>query len=76
MHINRREFGGEPVADIRIFGGELRGVEIGADAVPAAVDDLPIVAAIIAAAVAEGDTILTGAASCAIRTTGFFITAG
>ena len=57
--LNRREFGGEPVADIRIFGGELRGVEIGADAVPAAVDDLPML--LVAAAVAEGDTILTGA---------------
>lgn len=57
--LNPRQFGGEPVADIRIFGGELRGVEIGADIVPSAVDDLPVL--LVAAAVAEGDTILTGA---------------
>ncbi|MGI9337184.1 MAG: 3-phosphoshikimate 1-carboxyvinyltransferase [Gammaproteobacteria bacterium] len=57
--LNPRQFGGEPVADIRIFGGELRGVEIGADVVPSAVDDLPVL--LVAAAVAEGETILTGA---------------
>lgn len=57
--LNPRQFGGEPVADIRIFGGELRGVDIGADIVPSAVDDLPVL--LVAAAVAEGETTLTGA---------------
>lgn len=57
--LNPRQFGGEPVADIRVFGGELRAAEIGAADVPAAVDDLPVL--LVAAAVAEGETTLTGA---------------
>ncbi len=57
--LNVRDCGGEPAADIRIFGSELRGVEIGADAVPAAIDDLP--ALLVAAAAAEGETVLSGA---------------
>lgn len=56
--LNARDFGGEPVADIRVFGGELHGLQIGAGQVPSAVDDLPML--MVAAASAEGETTLSG----------------
>ena len=57
---NRQEFGNEPVADIRVRGGELHGIAIGAEQVPAAIDDLPVL--MIAAAAARGETKISGAA--------------
>ena len=57
--MNRREMGNELVADVRVRGGELHGIEIGGDMVPSAVDDFP--ALFIAAAAARGTTRLTGA---------------
>jgi len=56
---NPREVGGEPVADIRVRAGSLRGVHIPADQVPLAIDEFP--ALFIAAACASGETTLTGA---------------
>jgi 3-phosphoshikimate 1-carboxyvinyltransferase len=56
---NRREVGGEPVADLRIRGSRLRGIRIPEDQVPLAIDEFP--ALFIAAACAEGETVLTGA---------------
>ncbi|MBE8157943.1 MAG: 3-phosphoshikimate 1-carboxyvinyltransferase, partial [Betaproteobacteria bacterium] len=57
--LDAREMGAEPVADILVSGGELRGIEIGAADVPAAIDEFP--ALFIAAAAAKGETVLTGA---------------
>ncbi len=57
--LNRREVGGEPVADIRVRAAKLRGIRIPEDQVPLAIDEFP--ALFIAAAVASGETILTGA---------------
>lgn len=57
--VNRRAMGGEPVADIRVRGGELHGVEVGAADIPSAVDDIP--ALLVAAATARGETRITGA---------------
>lgn len=50
---------GEPVADVRVRGGTLRGVEIPERLVPLAIDEFP--ALFIAAAAARGETVLSGA---------------
>jgi 3-phosphoshikimate 1-carboxyvinyltransferase len=62
---NRRSLGAEPVADIRVFPGRLRGVEIPERLVPLAIDELPIV--FVAAAVASGRTIVRGAAELRVK---------
>lgn len=56
---NRRDFGNEPVADIRVRGGELHGIAVDPALVPSAIDDIP--ALLIAAAAARGETRITGA---------------
>jgi len=56
---NAHEVGGEPVADLRVRGSRLRGIRIPEDQVPLAIDEFP--ALFIAAACAEGETVLTGA---------------
>ena len=57
--INPREMGAEPVADIHVAGGDLRGIAIDGADVPSAIDEFP--ALFIAAAAAEGETTLSGA---------------
>jgi 3-phosphoshikimate 1-carboxyvinyltransferase len=57
--LNPREVGGEPVADIRVRGAQLHGIRIPVDQVPLAIDEFP--ALFIAAACADGETVLTGA---------------
>ena len=56
---NEREVGGEPVADLRIRGSRLKGIRIPEDQVPLAIDEFPAI--FIAAACADGETVLTGA---------------
>jgi 3-phosphoshikimate 1-carboxyvinyltransferase len=67
IHVeNPREAGGEPVADLRVTGGApLRGVRIPEELVPLAIDEFP--ALFIAAACAEGDTVLTGAQELRVK---------
>jgi 3-phosphoshikimate 1-carboxyvinyltransferase len=62
---NRREVGGEPVADIRVRYAPLHGIEIPEDQVPLAIDEFP--ALFIAAACAEGTTVLTGAEELRVK---------
>ncbi|MCK9385425.1 MAG: 3-phosphoshikimate 1-carboxyvinyltransferase [Nevskia sp.] len=62
---NPRFFGGEPVADIRVRGAGLRGIEIGAELVANAIDEFPAV--FVAAACADGETIVTGAAELRVK---------
>jgi 3-phosphoshikimate 1-carboxyvinyltransferase len=62
---NQREVGGEPVADIRIRYAPLHGIEIPAEQVPLAIDEFP--ALFIAAACAEGVTVLRGAAELRVK---------
>ena len=63
---NERIAGGEPIADIRIRGSRtLKGIHIPEDQVPLAIDEFP--ALFIAAACAEGQTILTGAAELRVK---------
>jgi 3-phosphoshikimate 1-carboxyvinyltransferase len=62
---NAREAGGEPVADVRVRSSRLRGIHIPAELVPLAIDEFP--ALFIAAACAEGETVLTGAEELRVK---------
>ena len=62
---NQREVGGEPVADIRVRYAPLTGIEIPEDQVPLAIDEFP--ALFIAAACAEGATVLRGAEELRVK---------
>jgi 3-phosphoshikimate 1-carboxyvinyltransferase len=62
---NEREVGGEPVADIRVRYAPLKGIEIPPDQVPLAIDEFP--ALFIAAACAEGRTVLRGAGELRVK---------
>ncbi|MGH8492051.1 MAG: bifunctional prephenate dehydrogenase/3-phosphoshikimate 1-carboxyvinyltransferase [Moraxellaceae bacterium] len=63
--LNEREVGGEPVADIRIRSARLRGIHIPEDQVPLAIDEFP--ALFIAAACAQGETVLSGAQELRVK---------
>lgn len=62
---NEREVGGELVADIRVRHAPLKGIEIPPDQVPLAIDEFP--ALFIAAACAEGRTVLRGAEELRVK---------
>jgi 3-phosphoshikimate 1-carboxyvinyltransferase len=62
---NEREVGGEPVADIRIRHAKLKGINIPEDQVPLAIDEFPVL--FVAAACAEGRTVLTGAEELRVK---------
>ena len=57
---NEREVGGEPVADVHVKGGGLKGVEVPPERAPTMIDEYPILA--VAAACAEGTTRMPGLA--------------
>lgn len=63
--LNEREVGGEPVADIRVQSSPLKGIHIPEDQVPLAIDEFP--ALFIAAACADGETVLTGAEELRVK---------
>ncbi|MCK5090923.1 MAG: 3-phosphoshikimate 1-carboxyvinyltransferase [Gammaproteobacteria bacterium] len=63
--LNSREVGGEPVADIRVQYSPLKGIVIPEHLVPLAIDEFPVL--FIAAACAEGETILTGAEELRVK---------
>jgi 3-phosphoshikimate 1-carboxyvinyltransferase len=56
--VDRRQDGGEEVADIRARGSALRGVDVPAERAPSMIDEYPILA--VAAAFAEGTTVMRG----------------
>ncbi|MCZ6829225.1 MAG: 3-phosphoshikimate 1-carboxyvinyltransferase [Gammaproteobacteria bacterium] len=60
-----REAGGEPVADIQVRAAPLRGITIPVDQVPLAIDEFP--ALFLAAACAEGETVLRGAEELRVK---------
>lgn len=62
---NPREVGGEPVADLRVKGGQLQGIEIPEELVPLAIDEFPVL--FVAAACAKGRTILRGAEELRVK---------
>jgi len=55
---NPREEGGEPVADLRVRFGPLRGIEVPPDRAPSMIDEYPILS--VVAAFAEGTTVMRG----------------
>jgi 3-phosphoshikimate 1-carboxyvinyltransferase len=57
---NQREVGGEPVADLHVKGGGLKGVTVPPERAPTMIDEYPILA--VAAACAEGTTHMLGLA--------------
>jgi 3-phosphoshikimate 1-carboxyvinyltransferase len=63
--LNSRMAGGEPIADIRVQGSNLHGIEIPEHLVPLAIDEFP--ALFIAAACAKGKTVLTGAEELRVK---------
>lgn len=63
--INKREEGGEPVADLRVRYSALKGVEVPAHRVPSMIDEYPILA--VAASFAHGDTIMRGAEELRVK---------
>lgn len=62
---NERVVGGEPVADLRVRSAQLQGIHIPEDQVPLAIDEFPVL--FIAAACAEGTTVLTGARELRVK---------
>lgn len=64
---NERTEGGELVADLVVRPSTLRGTSVGGDEVPAAVDEIPILA--VLAARAEGETRITGAGELRVKET-------
>lgn len=63
--LNQREVGGEPVADIRVRSAPLKGIRIPEELVPLAIDEFPVL--FVAAACAEGETVLTGAEELRVK---------
>ncbi len=62
---NARLVGGEPVADLRVRGGALRGIAVPPELVPLAIDEFPVL--FVAAACAEGHTVVTGAEELRVK---------
>jgi len=56
---NKRIVNNEPVADIETYSSKLKSIEIGKDEIPVLIDEIPILC--VAAAVAEGNTVIRGA---------------
>ena len=56
--IDRRDVGGEPVADLRVRHSRLHGIEVDPALAPAMIDEFPVL--FVAASLAEGRTITTG----------------
>ena len=61
----RDNAGPEPLADITVHASELRGAVIPPELVPLAIDELPVL--FIAAACAEGETVVTGAGELRVK---------
>jgi 3-phosphoshikimate 1-carboxyvinyltransferase len=63
--INHRSAGAEPVADIEVRPARLRGIRVPERLVPLAIDEFP--AFFIAAACADGETLVTGAEELRVK---------
>jgi len=61
-----KSWGKEPVADIVVKGNSgLKGVKIGGEIIPRLIDEIPALA--VAALVAEGDTVISGASELRVK---------
>ena len=56
--LNRREVGGEPVADLRVRHSALKGIEVDPALAPSMIDEFPVL--FVAASMAEGRTVTSG----------------
>ena len=67
--VNERERGREPLADLRVYApeGGLVGVEVGGALIPNLIDEIPVLA--VAAACAEGRTVIRDAAELRVKET-------
>lgn len=63
--LNQREASGEPVADILVRSAPLKGIDIGGEIVPRAIDEFPVIA--VAAAVASGETTIRDASELRVK---------
>ena len=63
--LGSRQYGGEPVADLEIRPGPLRGIAVPRELVASAIDEFPVLFA--AASVAVGETVVTGAAELRVK---------
>jgi 3-phosphoshikimate 1-carboxyvinyltransferase len=62
---NERESSHEPAADLRVRASELRGIEVPQALVPLAIDEIPVLC--IAAACAQGETVIRGAEELRVK---------
>ncbi|MGB9028194.1 MAG: 3-phosphoshikimate 1-carboxyvinyltransferase, partial [Rhodomicrobium sp.] len=62
---NERQLNGEPVADLRVRAGKLRGVHVPAERAPSMIDEYPMLAAL--AAFADGATVMDGLAELRVK---------
>jgi len=62
---NRRTEGGEPVADLHVRAGPLKGADIPPERAPSMIDEYPILA--VAASCAKGRTIMRGLAELRVK---------
>lgn len=62
---NRRDFNQEPVADLVVRSRPLKGIRVGPEIVPRAIDEFPVLC--VAAAVAEGETVIRGAEELRVK---------
>ncbi len=62
---NRREAGGEPVADLRVRSGPLTAADIPPGRAPSMIDEYPVLA--VAAACARGRTVMRGLAELRVK---------
>ena len=65
--LKARDVAGEPVGDLRVVHGPLKGFSIGADLIPRLVDEIPVLA--VAACCAEGPSRVTGAEELRVKET-------
>jgi 3-phosphoshikimate 1-carboxyvinyltransferase len=64
---DKREYGAEPVADLEVNAGPLRGIAIDKKIIPNIIDEIPVLA--VAAACAQGRTVISGAAELRVKET-------
>ena len=65
--LNERTSGGERAADLKVVASKLRGVEFGGEIIPRLIDEIPALA--VAAAFAEGTTIIRDVAELRVKET-------
>ena len=65
--LNERESGGEISADLQVISSKLHGVEFGGEFIPRLIDEIPALA--VAAAFAEGDTVIKDVGELRVKET-------